>query len=242
MEISYSHRFIFIHTYRVAGTSISAALKPYSYVPGRFLIQVPLLRRLLKQRIASSRKWLEHNHGHAKAKELKAALPPKVFDNFYKFTFVRNPWDWHVSIYNFVLQRSYHPSHDLFKAFGSFENYLAWVIDDQGAEQQKEFVTNDSGELIVDFIGHYETLNEDFEMVCSRLGIKSSLPHENRSTHKDFRQYYTPQTKALVAEAYKEDIDFFGYDFDEQKSLPPILGRAEIERRDRHSTAPAERM
>lgn len=242
MEISYSRRFIFIHVYKAAGNSIRQALRPHSYHSGRYIIQIPILRRLLKQRIVSLRTLIAHNYGHAKAKEIKEALPSKIFETFYKFAFVRNPWDWHVSIYHYVLERSDHPDHDRYKAFGSFENYLKWLIHDKGVELQKEFVTSDSGELLVDFIGHYETLDEDFRIVCDRLGIKSSLPHKNRSKHEDFRQYYTPQTKALVAEAYKEDIDFFGYDFDQQKPLTPILGRAETQRLHRQSMAPLERM
>ena len=222
MEISYSHRFIFIHVYRVAGQSVSAALKPYSHVPRRRAIdRVPLVRRIGYPRI---RKLIEHRHGHIKAKELRASVP-ELFDPFFKFAFVRNPWDWQVSIYHYVRQRTDHPDHDFFCGFRDFEDYLGWRIHDQGPELQCEFVLDDAGELIVDFVGHFETLAEDFGTVCEHVGIESALPHRNRSTRTDFRDYYTPETRALVADAYRGDIEFFGYEFDEVKALPP-LGRA----------------
>jgi hypothetical protein len=167
--------------------------------------------------------------GHAKAKELKKALPRDVFDGFFKFAFVRNPWDWQVSIYHYVLQEPSHPDHMLFNSFGGFDRYLQWHIQDRRVELQKSFVVSDSGGLLVDFIGHYETLHQDFEIICNRLGIHSNLPHKNRSRHRDFREYYTTHTKALVADAFKEDIEFFGYQFDNPRTLPPILGRAETE-------------
>lgn len=215
MMISHRRRFIFVHIYRTGGHSVSEALQPYSDDPDRLIVHVPVLRRLLKRRIVTYRALMSHNYGHATAKELKTALPPKTFDNFHKFTFVRNPWDWQVSVYHFVVQYASHPYHEFYKSFGRFENYLAWRIRN-GVQLQKEFVVNEAGELLVDFVGRYETLQKDFETVCTRVGIiKCSLPHRNQSAHNDYREYYTPQTKAWVARAYKEDVDFFGYQFDE---------------------------
>lgn len=202
---------------------MSEALKPYAYDPDRFIVHVPVLRRLLKQRTELFRKIKQYNYGHSKAKELKEALPPEIFNNFYKFTFVRNPWDYLVSAYHYIVQTAHHPRNELFKSFGGFANYVEYHASEK-RELQRDFVLSDSGELLVDFIGHYETLQQDFETVCKRIGIDSQLPHRNRSTHKDFREYYTPETRARVAELYQGDIEFFGYDFDNQKSLPPILG------------------
>jgi hypothetical protein len=201
---------------------MGAALRPYAYDPDRRIIRIPLLRRLYKDRITTYRYFQKHNYGHATAKELKAALPAKVFDNFYKFTFVRNPWDWQVSIYHFVIQNELHPQREFFKTFGSFENYLDWYIN-KGVQLQKDFALDDAGNLIVDFIGHYETIQDDFEAVCKQINIQPALPHKNRSEHKNFREHYTAQTRAMVAEAFREDIEFFGYQFEEQEPLPPIV-------------------
>ena len=218
MELSYSHRFIFVHVYRVGGQSVSAALRPYVHIPQPRFARVPVLRRLGTGGLYGLR---EHNFGHIKAKELKAALPPETFDSFYKFAFVRNPWDWQVSIYHYVRQRTDHRDHQFFKTFGGFEDYLDWRIHTKGAERQSEFVLDDSGELLVDFVGRYETLARDFATVCERIGIDCSLPHRNRSAHDDFRRYYTPETRALIAEAYAEDIERFGYAFDEARTPAP---------------------
>jgi len=212
VELSYSHRFIFIHVYRAGGNSVSAALSPYSTVPHRTLLaRVPLARRLAKRQLYSLRGY---NYGHIKARELKAALPPDVFDTFFKFTFVRNPWDWQVSIYHYIRQRIDHPEHALFKSLRTFDEYLDWRINVKGAELQSEFVLSESGDMLVDFVGRYETLAEDFDAVCDRIGIECALPHINRSRHGDFREYYTPETRALVEEVYKADIELFGYRFD----------------------------
>lgn len=226
MEISYSHRFIFVHVPRAGGQSVSAALAPYSYVPPRLLARLPVVRDIGRNRIGPLR---DRHWGHIKAKELRAALPEE-FGDFYKFTFVRNVWEWHVSTYNYVLQRTDHPDRELFESLRTFERYLDWRIDVRGAEQQREFVLSDDGELLVDFVGHNETLAEDFATVCERVGIDASLPHKNRSSHTDYTDYYTPATRELVAEAWKGDIEYFGFEFGGPQRLEPILGPKEAER------------
>lgn len=202
MELSYSHRFIFVHVYRTGGQSVSQALRPYCAAPRR-----PLVNRRL-------RSLREHNFGHIRARELKAALPPEIFDPFFKFAFVRNPWDWQVSVYHYVRQRRDHPDHETFRSLHTFDAYLDWRITVKGSELQSDFVRSESGELLVDFVGRYERLAEDFDVVCDRIGVECALPHVNRSAHGDFRDYYTSETRALVEEVYRPDIELFGYQFD----------------------------
>jgi hypothetical protein len=221
VEISYTHRFIFIHVYRVAGESVSQALRPYSHVPRRrpVIDRIPIVRRI---GFPTDRKVLEHRYGHMKAKDVRAALP-ELFDECFKFAFVRNPWDWQVSVYHYVSQRTDHPDHAQFSRFRDFDDYLDWRINGEGPELQSEFVLDDDGELIVDFVGHFESLAEDFGTVCERVGIPAALPHINRSRHRDYREHYSPAARALVSEAYARDIEFFGYDFDEPRRLTPLV-------------------
>ncbi|HEV2811820.1 MAG TPA: sulfotransferase family 2 domain-containing protein [Solirubrobacteraceae bacterium] len=220
MELSHSHRFIFIHVYRCGGESVRAAVAPYVYRPGGRLGRLRWLGRLGDHEF---RRLRGQRHGHIKAKELRAALGAEDFDRFFRFAFVRNPWAWHVSIYHYVRQRRAHPQHELFGAFEGFDDYLEWRVHTVGPELQSEFILSDSGELLMDFVGHVETLEADFAEVARWVGIEASLPRTNTSQHGDFRQYYTPRTRALVADAYRDDIELFGYEFDRPQKLAPIL-------------------
>jgi hypothetical protein len=236
MLISYSHKFIFIHIYKVAGTSIRDALKPYSYDPDVFL-PAHVLRKLRLHNLLRHHR-LQKLPGHSLAREIKQALPRQVFDEFYKFAFVRNPWDWQVSLFHFPLRDTSHHQHELMKSLGTFDNFIKWRVEqDQKKRLQKDFVVDENGELMVDFIGRMETLNRDFKGICERLGIEYNLPHLNQTPRKDYRSYYTPETAAIIAEVYKKDIEFFGYDFDKLEDLPPILGRTESERFNRPEVA-----
>ena len=66
----------------------------------------------------------------------------------------------------------------------------------------------------MDYIGRMENLNEDFKHICQHLDLDvEDLPHLNKSVSKKYQEFYTPETRDLVYNAYKPDIDFFGYEF-----------------------------
>ncbi len=156
---------------------------------------------------------------HAKAKEARQELPDGIFDSYFKFAFVRNPWDWQVSVYHFILREPTSSTHAAVKACGSFPAYLEWVVQTASpypkgiTKLQSEMITDDAGQLLVDFVGRYENLAADYNTIREKIGIEDSLPHVNKSQHKDYREYYDTHTRDLVAEHFRQDIELFGYTF-----------------------------
>jgi hypothetical protein len=75
-------------------------------------------------------------------------------------------------------------------------------------------ITDAGGNLLVDFVGAYENLEEDFDEITRILGIRAVLPHVNRSAHRDYRDHYNDRTRAVVAEHFRPDIERFAYSFD----------------------------
>ncbi len=219
MLISYDRQFIFFHVTKAAGTSVKKALDSYAQEPEKFKIARP--PREVDGAPNSFYEMWESMLWHAKARDAQKELSPDIYDRFYKFAFVRNPWDWQVSYYHFILKEGDHIRHEQVKAMtGGFEEYLEWVIATKnpfpkGATKlQADIITHKSGQLIVDYVGRYETLNQDFERVCQRLGLAVSLPHLNQSQHRDYRNYYNDRTRQLVADHFQQDIDLFGYTFE----------------------------
>lgn len=217
MILSHTHRFIFIHVAKTAGMSVREALEPFSAEPEKFGMRRPA--KMIQERVNPLYKIWETLLLHAKASDAKRELPPEIFDRYFKFVFVRNPWDWMVSMYHFVLREPEAARHDEVKALGSFDAWVEWALSTPNpfpkgvTGVQSDMITDSDGNLLVDFIGAYESLAEDFDEVARIVGIQARLPHRNQSVHKDYRTYYNDGTRTLVADFFRPDIERFDYSF-----------------------------
>ena len=202
--LSHSKRFIFIHNYKVAGSSISSVLSKYE--PHYWIRTV-----IRKIRIKKYYPVIANFPQDASAFHVRELVPEDIFNNYYKFTFVRNPWDWQVSLYHYMLQTKTHFQHDLIKNM-SFEEYLDWRVN-HDLKLQRARIVDEKGETLVDFIGRFENLETDFKEVCELISIGMRLRHKNRSKHGSYREYYNDRTYQLVKEAFAKDITLFDYEF-----------------------------
>jgi hypothetical protein len=154
------------------------------------------------------------------------------FTRFFKFSFVRNPWSRILSEYRY---RNYF-HHRSFRDF--VLNKLprpGWDDKYRHVMPQYDMLHDRQGNLLVDFVGRFESLQQDFDQVCQRLNIfRSELPHRNRSDKKSrdlkrqvrnllymngenqlrrMQDFYDDETRKAVAEYYRKDIEAFGYNF-----------------------------
>lgn len=165
--------------------------------------------------------------GHLSMHDYEQAYTQCELSRFYKFTFVRNPWDRLASAFYFLkaggitAQDARFASRNL-AAFDSFESFvLEWLTEENVSRYwhfipQTNYFCDGNGRSLVDFIGHYETLDADFTQVCDRLGVYRSLPHVNRTQQRgeDYRSLFTPAMRSVVAGVYARDICLLGYDFE----------------------------
>lgn len=157
------------------------------------------------------------------------------YQDYYKFGFVRNPWERLFSCYKSKIKADPNYNQDeyekgisrvlvrynLFRAGMSFEEFVKTIsqIPDRDSDfhfkSQYLFFTNNKGEEVVNFIGRYESLKEDWEKVCAASNLPTiELPHLNKVTSKHYSEYYTPETIDIVSARYAEDINKFGYKFE----------------------------
>jgi hypothetical protein len=168
------------------------------------------------------------NGGHATVLDYMLIFSEREYGDYFKFAFVRNPWDRLVSAYHFLQQGGMNEADRRWASknlsrYSSFDEFVRdWVNQDNvdsytHFRPQWQFLCRPgTGRPDVDFIGYYERLSRDFHLVCNRLGIDATLMEENRTSHRDrdYKNYYDDVTRAIVGDVYREDLRIFGYDFE----------------------------
>jgi hypothetical protein len=154
-------------------------------------------------------------------------LDSEKFDAYFKFTFVRNPWDRAVSAYTYLLQGGSAASVEdrqwsrFVSGFENFDDFARnWLTPDNVMRYalftpQVEFLKNRFGQIDMDFIGRFETLADDFATVAKRLGVDATLPHINSSRDRGYQDFYSEASHDAVARAYAEDIASLDYRFEQ---------------------------
>lgn len=162
---------------------------------------------------------------HRKLVDYQRILGKRIVKRYFKFSFVRNPWDRLVSTYFFLIkggltERDQKWTEEHIAQYEDFTDFVMnWlsiehINDSLHFQEQHLFLTNHNNELDVDFLGRFETLDQDFQSICEHLHIDRALKKTNSSKRKnDYRSYYNESTKAIVAEVYKRDIQMFKYLF-----------------------------
>ena len=207
MLISYHKKFIFVHIFKTAGTSITnsfckCCFRPGSTRPSNMMAYLTTSWKKI-HRVAIKK--------HAKAIEIRDLIDKDIFNSFFKFSFVRNPWDWQVSLYYYILDHPENHGYHATRKMGSFRNFV--FSREALSFTQTGCLVDEDGKLLVDFVGRFENLEEDFRDVCRRIGMSVDLPHINKSDRSNYRDYYDSETRELTAKLYAEDIDRFGYQF-----------------------------
>jgi hypothetical protein len=224
MLLSYRYNFLFVHIAKTGGTSVRAALAPLRWRDPMYWLMFPChrLSHLTGHRLGTK------FPRHAKVIAAKEMLPNEVFAKLFKFAFVRNPWDLQVSSWHHIRRERPH----LLAGHDDFASFLRWKLDperpyqfhlDTSIESQADYLVDLHGNVMVDFIGRYENLVNDFATACQRIGVDPpALPHRRQATdrQRDYRSYYDSHTVALVAKHFSRDIDLLGYSFDSPSPRP----------------------
>ena len=241
MPISHKYKVIFIHIPKTGGTSIEYALgmhgyrdlvgeKPYfnqkrnwDTLFGKGLQHMTIEE--LKAIVDRFNFERYHNLGYVKWKWdvchflfnqyfLPKRIHPrnKVFTEYFKFSFVRNPYDRLVS--SFCWYQEF-----ILKKHGEISDFHKFLVDLEGGSKlindthfKPQYVYLMSGEkLLVDDIYHFETLEEDFYKLYQKLGVNKKLPHRMKGNHDEYLLYYTEEIKKIAYTIYKKDFEYFGY-------------------------------
>lgn len=207
MIVSHQHHFIFAAIPKTGTHSVRAALR--EHMGQHDIEQVGLFvnKRFPYPELAEIR------HGHLGLAQVRPYLGEDVFDAYFKFGFVRNPFDRFVSYCAFMK-----------RADGAFERDPQQVMRRILFEvrpmhhvlfqPQSEMLTDPEGRLLADYVGRVEQMQASYDEACARIGIPSrALERINDSRRGSYRVYYDQALIDGVADLYRRDLELFGYEF-----------------------------
>ena len=203
-RINHEQKMIFVHIPKTAGNSITAALNKTN--------QIEREERQLSPKIAK----------HAKAFEIKSLLGKNLWNDYFTFSFVRNPWDLMVSSYNWWRQKAEQRTKRFKKDarkisrmdFGQFihSKYGRYMINERYGNYYDWLCEH--GQIIVDYIGKVENIDQDWDKICRKNDLEYiKMPHINKSVRTSYRDYYNTKTQKIVTDRFKWGIEKFGYSF-----------------------------
>ena len=205
MIVSFSRRFLFVAVPKTAGHAVRARLR--EQMGPRDWEQC----RLFETRAFPVADLAAVGHGHLTCEEVQPWLLPGLWDGLFKFAFVREPVDRFVSAAWFHLGATDRMRTD---PLGTMKAVLSDPVM-RGHflfRPQVPFLCDAEGQLMVDMVGRYERLQEDFDAVCGRIGAEPApLPAVNVTDRPRDATAMDAELTGLIRETYAGDFALFDY-------------------------------
>jgi len=192
MIISHSSKLIFVHIQRTGGSTVI---------------------NLLKKRLGENVEIISQ-HGNAKSEEVQLI---NLHKDYFTFAFVRNPWDRILSWYLLVIKNNQESLEE--EERKKYENFLELDLASPPENldfhyNQLDYISNHEEVLLTDHIFRFENYKNEIDELFNKLNLPLiEIPQLNPTWKKDYRDYYTIKSQALIAEKCKKDIDYFNYKF-----------------------------
>ena len=207
MIVSHAHRYIFAAIPKTGTHSVRRALREQLGPDDVEQVGLFVDKRFPWPELAQLR------HGHLGLAQVRPFLGDEVFARYFKFAFVRNPFDRFVSYCAFVTRETDEFQRD---PRGVMRRILFDLRPLQHIlfQPQHSFLVDGNGSLLTDAIGRVEQMQDSYDAICARIGIPSQpLEQVNSSRRGSYRDYYDQALVDGVAQLYQRDLDLFGYAF-----------------------------
>lgn len=202
MVLSHKYKFIFVKTSKTAGTSLEVFL---SDVCGEADIFSPILPAVESHRPRNFQQG--EFTAHMSCNEIRARVGSEIWDTYYKFCVERNPWDKVLSHYHMQRFRS------------GDELGLEEYFQSELFPRDWHKYANDDGQLLVNKVLRYETLNVELTNLFNILGVPftGELQVRAKSEYRKDRRHYTEalteSQRQKIDQAFEKEINFFQYAF-----------------------------
>jgi len=214
--LSFQKKFLFIHFPKTGGNSIQEVLKDFSEDE----IITPAAHQDGIERFEVYNKKHQLNK-HAALDDYKSALDRKTYRSLFKFSVIRNPWDRMISYYfsphRGVTEWDRGQFLELVQNLPPCRKYICETsIAEKVAKRVgfDSFIPRKKLDSDLDYLIRFEHLEDDFKIVCRKIGIPCSpLAQRNRSGRRHYSEYYDDELREGVQRRFSDEIRFGGYTF-----------------------------
>ena len=209
MIVSRRHRFVFAAVPKTGTHAVRQALREQMGEDDLEQVGLFVNRRFPWADLAAIQ------HGHLSLRQIRPYLGDEAFADYFKFAFVRNPFDRFVSYCAFMLRGG-----DLFQRQprAAMHHFLFREPPEHHIlfqPQSSLLVDDDGATLLADQVGRVEDMQASYDAICTRIGIPSRpLERVNGTSRGDYRHYYDQNLIDGVTRRYARDLELFGYSFE----------------------------
>jgi len=211
--ISHRYKCIFVEVPKTGSTSVRALLGK-AWRPHLNLAETRRLMENYWTHVGGRKNRILASLYLLRDAEKRRVQGLEQFQEYFKFGFVRNPWDRVVSLYE--RREGAERRHDMtFAEFAHWIEYSSSTCPHSSPHRyQLDWFVDGSGEMLADFIGRFERLEEDWAFIANKIGLEQKLPHARANPRpRHYTDYYTDETRELIERKFKVDIDYFDYRF-----------------------------
>jgi len=218
MLVSYKKNFIFTKTVKTAGTSVEVFFEKYCFPDGEW--EFSHARDEYINETTGIVGYRGSNRGdatfynHMTAAKLMKKLPLNIWNKYFKFTVVRNPFDKVVSAF-FHFEKSINSQNNQTRE-DIILRFREWVRNGRAKNDSSAYLVD--GKVALDYFIRYENLKVDIEYVCNKIGVEfdlKSLPtlkSEHRDRSISLKDMYDEETESIVNKLYEFEIEYFKYE------------------------------
>ncbi len=203
-------KFLFLHIYKTAGSSVRRALFPYAS-KSQILIQ------LINHALIINRSPIRFRRNiyiyHPTALDLINEFGREKYNEFFSFSFSRNPLSQQLSLFKYVREKRQMNQHTDLRKF-DFDDFLNWRINYDIDLQSK--YTHASGKKLINYIAKYESIDMELKIIANKLGIPQlKLPYSNKSKKLKKEIRISKKTFNKFVDTYYKDYELLNYNVDD---------------------------